>query len=66
MLENNKSSSGVSKAVDLEPKITKAMQRAGREALIRHKREGHPIVSWENGKVVLIRPEDIVIPPAED
>ena len=66
MLQNNKSSRAVAKASDLEPKITKAMKQAGRDTLIRHKREGLPIVSWENGKVVLIPPDKIVIPPAEE
>ena len=49
-----------------DAEIERAMRQAGRDAAIRHKREGTPIVSWEDGKVVSIAPEQIVIPPAED
>ena len=50
----------------LTKRVQKAMRACGRDVLIRHKREGFPVVSWENGKVVLIPPEQIVIPPPED
>jgi hypothetical protein len=33
-----------------------------RDAIIMHKKLGIPIVVWEDGKVVEIQPEDIVIP----
>lgn len=33
-----------------------------RDAVIMHKKLGIPIVVWEDGKVVEIQPEDIVIP----
>lgn len=39
------------------------LRRAVRSALLEHKRAGNPIASWKDGKVVLIRPEDI---PVED
>ena len=50
---------------ELTARTQRAMRQCGRDILIRHKREGFPIVSWRDGKVLLIQPEDIVIPPAE-
>jgi hypothetical protein len=35
--------------------------QAGREALARHKRLGLPIVTWRDGRVVEIPPEEIVV-----
>ncbi len=42
-------------------KITKALSKAINEALLQHKKAGNPVVSWENGKIVLIQPEDIPV-----
>ena len=38
-----------------------AIREAGRDALRMHKRMGLPIVSWQDGRVVLIPPEQIVL-----
>jgi hypothetical protein len=46
--------------------IERALARAVRNALIEHKRAGNPVATWENGKVVIVQPEDIVIPPDPD
>jgi hypothetical protein len=35
------------------------MRRAVREALLQHKRDGMPVVVWQDGKVVWIPPEEI-------
>jgi hypothetical protein len=43
--------------------IGKILQLAVREALIMHKRIGNPIAIWKNGKVVIVPPEEIEIPP---
>ncbi len=43
--------------------IGEVLQRAVREALLMHKRLGNPIATWKDGKVVIIPPEEIVIPP---
>jgi len=43
--------------------IEKILQLAVREALIRHKRIGHPIATWKDGKVIIVPPEQIEIPP---
>lgn len=44
--------------------IDKAIKLAACEAFLMHKRLGHPIVVWRNGKVVLLPPEQIHIPRA--
>jgi hypothetical protein len=44
-------------------KIEKLFQLAVREELIEHKRIGNPIAAWKDGKVVIIPPQEIEIPP---
>jgi predicted metal-dependent phosphotriesterase family hydrolase len=47
--------------------ITAAMRKGVRAALISHKQTGDPICVWEDGKVVWIPADEIVIPDdAED
>jgi hypothetical protein len=41
--------------------ITRALSQGVRDALLKHKRAGNPIVVWRNGKAVWLRPEDILI-----
>jgi hypothetical protein len=41
--------------------LTAAGQEAVREALLFHKRNGHSIAAWRNGKVVIIPAKDIPI-----
>lgn len=48
--------------VDYGDAIEKVLQRAVNHALLMHKRLGNPIATWENGRVVIIPPEEIVIP----
>ena len=38
------------------------IQTAVREALIEHKMAGNPVAASVDGKVVIIQPEDIVVP----
>ena len=46
--------------------IDKAVADAGRDARLRHKQLGVPIVVWRDGQIVEIPPEEIVVdPPAE-
>jgi len=47
-------------------KFDKALRRAVRAALLDHKQAGNTVVTWQDGKVVLVAPEDIVIPPDPD
>lgn len=41
--------------------LTQAIQKAVVDAVLDHKRAGNPIVGWQNGRVVWIEPEDIVL-----
>jgi len=41
----------------------KLVQLAVREALIMHKRLNNPIATWKDGKVVIVPPDEIEIPP---
>jgi hypothetical protein len=43
--------------------IEKVFQLAVREALKMHKCMGNPIAIWRDGKVVIVPPEEIEIPP---
>ena len=43
--------------------IERVLQRAVNHALSMHKRLGIPIATWKDGKVVIVPPEEIVIPP---
>jgi hypothetical protein len=39
--------------------IDQALGRAVRDALRRHKRAGHPVAEWRDGRVVWVEPEEI-------
>jgi hypothetical protein len=41
--------------------LDKAVERAGREARLRHKQAGVPLVVWRDGQIVEIPPEEIVV-----
>jgi hypothetical protein len=43
--------------------IGRVLQRAVNHALLMHKRLGNPIAAWKDGKVVIVPPEEIVVPP---
>lgn len=43
--------------------IERVLQRAVKHALLMHKRLGNPIATWKDGKVVIVPPEEIIIPP---
>ncbi len=44
--------------------IDGALAEAVREALLQHKRAGNPIAVWEDGRVVWIPADEIVVEPA--
>jgi len=46
--------------------IDAAVERAAREARLRHKQLGVPLVVWREGKVVEIPPEEIVVDPPDE
>jgi hypothetical protein len=39
--------------------VKKAMRKGVREALLKHKQAGNPVAVWHEGKVTLLRPEDL-------
>ena len=41
--------------------IDKALKKAVQEALVRHKQAGNPIVVWRDGKIVWLKPEEILV-----
>ena len=41
--------------------IDTALRNAVQQALLQHKNAGNPVAEWRDGKVVLIKPEDIVV-----
>ena len=43
-----------------------ALDAGIRAVLLKHKQAGNPIATWQNGKVVIVAPEDIIIPPDSD
>lgn len=44
----------------------RAMRKAVREAVLRHKLLGQPIAVSRDGKVVWIPPDEIEVPPADE
>lgn len=42
--------------------IERVFRLAVNDALLMHKRLGNPIATWKDGKVVIVPPEEIVIP----
>ncbi len=45
-----------------EDEIDRAVTEAVWDAIRKHKANGNPIAVWEDGKVKIIQPEDIVLP----
>jgi hypothetical protein len=48
--------------IDHGKSIERVLQRAVNHALLMHKRLGNSIATWKDGKVVIVPPEEIVIP----
>ena len=47
---------------DLDPEeVVEAIEEGRRRALLAHKQAGVPIAIWEDGKVVIIPPEEIEV-----
>jgi len=42
-------------------KITQALTQGVREALLKHKQAGNPVVVWRDGKMVWLKPEEIPV-----
>ena len=56
------SSTSPSERIHDTERILRALRQAVRDTLRDHKRNGHPVVVWRDGRVVWIQPDDIVIP----
>jgi hypothetical protein len=41
--------------------IDEALRQAVKKALLRHKQAGNPVVVWQNGKIVWLKPEEIPV-----
>lgn len=59
--KGGKAAAGRANGRDIDFAMEAAMQRGVRKALRIHKALGNPIAVWENGKVVWIPPEKIVV-----
>lgn len=46
--------------------IDRALREAVKDALREHKKLGHPIVVWEDGKVVVVPPDEICVEDEPD
>jgi hypothetical protein len=46
--------------------IDRALKRAVREAVRRHKLLGNPIAVWQDNQVVWLQPDEIPVEPDED
>ena len=45
--------------VEDRPRIDEALEQGVRDAMIRHKKDGLPVVIYRNGKSALVHPEDL-------
>jgi hypothetical protein len=41
------------------PRIDEALKQGVREAMIRHKKDGLPVVIYRDGKIEWVKPEDL-------
>jgi hypothetical protein len=64
-LKNLKKKEGL-EGLSLMKKAEMAMNEAAIEAIAEHKRLGHPIWIWRDGKVVKVPPEEIVVPISKE
>jgi hypothetical protein len=39
--------------------IDEAVKKGVRDAVLRHKKAGNPVVTWRDGKIVILKPEEI-------
>ncbi len=61
MAVKKKTEDKIEEAIANPEKITKALVKAVRDALLKHKRAGNPVVIWRNGKIVWLKPEEISV-----
>lgn len=57
---NAPSNSSIAERLADNALITAAIQKAVREAVLRHARAGNPVADWQNGRVVWVSPEEVL------
>jgi hypothetical protein len=55
-----------SKNINILNRFHIGIKRGVSKALAEHKRLGHSIAVWRNGRIVIIPPQDLVVPPYPD
>jgi hypothetical protein len=59
-MERDRNGSGLrGTPLDSNRSLTRAMQIMVREAVLEHKAAGNPVAAWRDGRVVLLRPEEL-------
>jgi hypothetical protein len=61
MIVKEKQRDKIAEAFSNPETITKALSEGVRDALLKHKQAGNPIVVWRNGKAVWLKPENILV-----
>lgn len=61
MVTRNPHAVDIKAVMDDPHAVQRAVDRARRAALLDHKRNGRSIVIWENGRVVWVPPDQIMI-----
>ena len=51
----------IAEAFSNPEKITQAVAKGVRDALLKHKQAGNPIVVWRDGKIIWLDPEEIPV-----
>jgi uncharacterized sporulation protein YeaH/YhbH (DUF444 family) len=64
-VDNNINDREFSKLLEDRDRMLRLVRTAVRNAVLEHKRAGNPVAGWENGKVVIVPPEDIDLPEGE-
>lgn len=59
-MEKNAVRSTVNLFVEHGEAVDAAIRRGVRDALLMHKRAGNPVAVWQDGKVVLLQPDEIL------
>ena len=61
MIKKEKHKDRITEALADKEKITQALTQGVREALLKHKQAGNPVVVWRDGKMVWLKPEEIPV-----
>jgi hypothetical protein len=56
----------VDEALKDEKRIERAFRRAFRNAVLEHRRDGFPMIFWENGRIVHVPADQVSLPEVEE